>query len=179
MDKIQGRQRGTSATHGDAEVTTLPARRGARQIAGAMLAEAEPWPLNGACPVRDVLDRVGDTWSVLIVLRLGLGTLRFRELLRAVEGISQRMLTVTLRALEREGLVERRVYDTRPVSVDYRLTPLGESLLEPIEQVAQWAVRNESAVRTARERFDQAQAAAVAPEPGRHVHRVGGARAKS
>lgn len=109
---------------------------------------------SGACPVRDLLDRVGDKWSVLVVLRLSRGDERFRALLRAIDGISQRMLTVTLRGLERDGLVHREVFDTRPPSVSYGLTPLGHSLIGPIAALAAWAVENEGAVREAQESFD-------------------------
>lgn len=118
---------------------------------------ANDWMANdfsGACPVRDVLDRVGDKWSVLVVLRLGRRKERFRSLLRSVAGISQRMLTVTLRGLERDGLVSRQVFDTRPPSVEYSLTPLGDILLDHIGALAAWAVENQSAIRTARSDFD-------------------------
>ena len=109
----------------------------------------------GPCPVRDVLDRVGDRWSVLVVLRLSAGATRFRVLLRSVEGISQRMLTVTLRALERDGLVHRQVFDTRPPSVEYSLTKLGESLLEPLSLLAEWAMDNHDQVLNSRKTFDR------------------------
>ena len=105
--------------------------------------------------IRDVLDRIGDKWTVLVVLRLGRRKERFRSLLRAVDGISQRMLTVTLRALERDGLVHRQVFDTRPPSVEYSLTPLGRSLLGTIDALARWAVDNEASVNAARVDFDQ------------------------
>jgi DNA-binding HxlR family transcriptional regulator len=108
----------------------------------------------GACPVRDVLDRVGDKWSVLIVLRLSHGDARFRALLRAVDGVSQRMLTQTLRGLERDGLVWRRVYDTRPPAVEYGLTDMGRSLIDPIAALAAWAVENESRIRAAQSAYD-------------------------
>ncbi|WP_422053017.1 winged helix-turn-helix transcriptional regulator [Shimia sp.] len=112
----------------------------------------DAWVANdfsGTCPVRDVLDRVGDKWSVLVVLRLGRGPERFRALLRAVAGISQRMLTVTLRGLERDGLVHREVFDTRPPSVEYSLTPLGHSLLGHITGLANWAVEHEADISQA------------------------------
>lgn len=112
----------------------------------------DAWVANdfsGTCPVRDVLDRVGDKWSVLVVLRLGRGPERFRALLRAVSGISQRMLTVTLRGLERDGLVHREVFDTRPPSVEYSLTPLGHSLLGHITGLANWAVEHEADISQA------------------------------
>jgi len=109
---------------------------------------------SGTCMVRDILDRIGDKWSVLIILRLGMQPTRFRALLRAVEGISQRMLTVSLRGLERDGLVRREVFDTRPPSVQYSLTPLGGSLLVHIEALAGWAVGNEDEIKTAQSVFD-------------------------
>ena len=109
----------------------------------------------GACPVRGLLDRVGDTWSVLIVLNLGAGKRRFSELRRNVAGISQRMLTQTLRALERDGLVKRTVYPTNPPAVEYELTDLGGSLLAPISALTEWAVANQSAIETARAGFDK------------------------
>lgn len=104
--------------------------------------------------MRDVLDRIGDKWSVLIVLRLSHGEQRFRALLRTVDGISQRMLTQTLRGLERDGLVWRRVYDTRPPAVEYGLSELGRSLIEPISTLAAWAVENESYIRDAQNAYD-------------------------
>lgn len=119
-------------------------------------AQDDDWMLNdysGACPVRDVLDRIGDKWSVLVVLRLGRKAERFRALMRSVEGISQRMLTVTLRGLERDGLVNREVFDTRPPAVEYSLTPMGRSLLSHIAALADWAIENEAAIRTAQHRF--------------------------
>ena len=110
---------------------------------------------SGACPVRDILDRVGDKWSVLVILRLGQRTERFRALMRAVEGISQRMLTVTLRGLERDGLVHREVFDTRPPSVEYSLTPLGRSLLSHISALANWSIENAEQVNAARDVYDR------------------------
>lgn len=115
--------------------------------------QIEDWLANhysGACPVRDILSRAGDKWSVLIVLRLGLSSQRFRALQRDVEGISQRMLTVTLRSLERDGLVRLEVFDTRPPSVEYSLTDLGFSLVGPIGALAHWALDNRLAIEAAR-----------------------------
>jgi len=108
---------------------------------------------SGVCPVRDLLDRIGDKWSVMVVLRLGRRTERFRALLRAVDGISQRMLTVTLRGLERDGLVHREVFDTRPPSVAYSLTPLGASLMVHISALANWAMENETEVKAAQSAY--------------------------
>jgi DNA-binding HxlR family transcriptional regulator len=104
--------------------------------------------------IGDVLARVGDKWSVLVVTRLGEGPLRFNELRRAIGGISQRMLTLTLRGLERDGLVTRTAYPTIPPRVDYALTPLGRDLLEPVSALGAWALRNQAKIAKARERFD-------------------------
>jgi DNA-binding HxlR family transcriptional regulator len=112
---------------------------------------------------RDVLKLVGDKWSVLIVAMLGDGPRRFSELRRAIEGISQRMLTLTLRGLERDGLVTRTVFPTIPPRVDYELTKLGLTLLEPIGALAQWAQDNRAAITAARERFDRAAARRLRP----------------
>ena len=112
---------------------------------------------TGACPVRDLLDRIGDTWSVLIVLQLGQGPRRFSQLKRAVGGISQRMLTQTLRQLERDGLLSRTVYPSSPPAVEYRLTVLGDSLLGPLRELATWAFDHEKAIHLARGMFDRQQ----------------------
>src|ERR1700722_17499382 len=104
--------------------------------------------------VSDVLARIGDKWSVLAVTRLGNGPLRFNELRRAIGGISQRMLTLTLRGLERDGLITRTVFPTVPARVDYALTPLGRDLLDPVSALGAWAIRNQAKIAVARERFD-------------------------
>jgi DNA-binding HxlR family transcriptional regulator len=110
------------------------------------------------CPaVREVLHRVGDKWSVQIVALLGDGAMRFSELRRAIEGISQRMLTLTLRGLERDGLVTRTVFPEIPPRVDYELTRLGKTLLEPISALADWAEAYRTSIQEARERFDTRQ----------------------
>jgi DNA-binding HxlR family transcriptional regulator len=106
------------------------------------------------CPVREVLDRVGDKWSVQVVGVLGRGTHRFRELQRAVDGISQRMLTRTLRGLERDGLVTRTVYPTVPPRVDYALTDLGHSLLGSVLGLERWANAHRGDIVAARARYD-------------------------
>lgn len=112
-------------------------------------------PQHDSClAAREILNRVGDKWSVYIVATLGQGTRRFSELRRSIEGISQRMLTLTLRGLERDGLVTRTVYATIPPRVDYALTPLGRTLLEPVAALAAWAGEHKSEIRRARERFD-------------------------
>jgi DNA-binding HxlR family transcriptional regulator len=104
--------------------------------------------------VSEVLARVGDKWTVLVVGELGAGPKRFNEIRRALGSISQRMLTLTLRALERDGLVTRTVYPTIPPRVDYALTDLGRSLLEPVSTLGTWARRNHAAIQDARRRFD-------------------------
>jgi DNA-binding HxlR family transcriptional regulator len=111
---------------------------------------------RNACPaVREVLNRVGDKWSVLIVALLGDGPKRFNELRRTIDGISQRMLTLTLRGLERDGLISRSVEATIPPRVDYALTPLGCTLLDPIMSLASWAEHNRETIQAARDRYDR------------------------
>jgi DNA-binding HxlR family transcriptional regulator len=108
-----------------------------------------------ACPaVREVLNRVGDKWSVQIVALLGGGAMRFSELRRAIEGISQRMLTLTLRGLERDGLIARTVFPEIPPRVEYELTRLGQTLLEPIQGLADWADSYRTSIQEARIKFD-------------------------
>ena len=104
--------------------------------------------------VSEVLARVGDKWTVLVIWTLGSGPKRFNELRRALGSISQRMLTLTLRGLERDGLVSRTVFPTIPPRVDYDLTELGRSLLEPVSELGQWARQNRDTILTARARFD-------------------------
>ena len=119
--------------------------------------EYQQWEKAGykvPCAVRNTLDRLGDKWSVLVVLRLGAGPVRFLALLRSVEGISQRMLTVTLRSLERDGLVSRKVYDTRPPSVEYSLTERGMTLLYPIKVLVDWSYEHTDAIEQSHEEFD-------------------------
>ncbi|HKA74509.1 MAG TPA: helix-turn-helix domain-containing protein [Xanthobacteraceae bacterium] len=111
--------------------------------------------------VSEVLARVGDKWTVLVVSALGDGPKRFNELRRALGSISQRMLTLTLRALERDGLVTRTVFPTIPPRVDYELTKLGRSLLDPVSELGLWARRNRAAIAEARQRFDAAAGARV------------------
>lgn len=112
-----------------------------------------------ACPVRDVLDQIGDKWSTLIVIVLAEKPYRFGQLRRAVPDISQRMLTQTLRDLARDGLISRHVFPTQPPSVEYRLTPLGQSLMTPLDALIRWADANHAAIRAARAAYDEAAAA--------------------
>ncbi len=116
------------------------------------------------CPVRDVLDHVGDKWSTLMMIALAEAPLRFSALQRAVPDISKRMLTHTLRSLERDGLILRQVFPTKPPSVEYSLTPLGRSLLDPIELLIDWAERSHAAIRMARARFDAEAPRKTRPE---------------
>ncbi|GAA2823820.1 HxlR family transcriptional regulator [Aminobacter aminovorans] len=106
------------------------------------------------CPIREVLDRVGDTWSILVIINLQAQPVRFNALKRSIEGISQRMLTVTLRSLERDGLVTRTVRPTTPPEVEYGLTELGQSIAVPIASLGNWAASNRDRMRQAREAFD-------------------------
>ena len=110
---------------------------------------------GGNCEAREILALVGDKWSVYVVAMLADGARRFSELRRTIDGISQRMLTLTLRGLEREGLVTRTVHPTVPPSVEYALTPLGRTLIPPIMTLVQWAEKNRARIRQAREKFDR------------------------
>lgn len=112
--------------------------------------------------LRQLLDRVGDTWSLLAVTALREKSLRFNQLGRALGGVSPRMLTRTLRSLERDGLVSRTVYPTVPPQVDYALTPLGRSLLGPVDGLFQWAREHQSAMDHARAAFDSQQQSGAA-----------------
>lgn len=114
--------------------------------------------LDPNCPSRLVLDRVAEKWTGLVVLALGGGTLRFGELRERIGGVAPKVLTQTLRSLERDGLVTRTVYAEVPPRVEYALTPLGRSLGEPLAAVQEWAERNVSRVLAARERADAAPA---------------------
>lgn len=109
----------------------------------------------GRCErVAPVLARIGDKWAVLVVILLADGPVRFNELKRRIGVISQRMLTFTLRALERDGLVTRTVYASVPPKVEYALTPLGVSLLDPISHLSRWAIDHADEMDAAREAFD-------------------------
>ncbi len=116
-----------------------------------MTSHAPPWnPYSANCPTRLVLDRVADKWSVLVLGLLGDGPVRFNGLRRRIEGISQKMLTQTLKNLEADGLVTRTVFPTVPVTVEYALTPLGESLAPALDGLRRWAEENIGAVLEAR-----------------------------
>lgn len=102
----------------------------------------------------NILDRVGNKWTVMVVGMLSGGPMRFNALQRAIAGVSHRMLTLTLRGLERDGLVRRTAFETVPPRVDYELTPLGHSLRQPLEVLAEWVRENQTAVEQARIAFD-------------------------
>ncbi|WPZ07908.1 winged helix-turn-helix transcriptional regulator [Pelagerythrobacter marinus] len=108
--------------------------------------------------MNDVLARVGDKWSMQVVMTLADGPVRFNALRRAIDGISQRMLTRTLRALERDGLVVRAVTPSVPPRVDYSLTELGRSLREPVRSLGAWAIAHRAAIEAARADFDRREA---------------------
>lgn len=112
---------------------------------------------DGGCPTRQVLDCIADKWRVLIIRRLADGTLRFAQLRRAVDGISQKVLTKTLRELERDGIVSRRIYASVPPKVEYSLTPLGRSLCGLVEGICHWAEANIEQVQTARKSYAKMQ----------------------
>ena len=108
------------------------------------------------CPIRDVMDKISGKWSLLLMLELQQGAKRFGALRRGVPDISQRMLTQTLRDLQRDGYVNRTVFPTQPPSVEYALTELGMSLMDSIQQLVDWSVRNHAVIRDARLQFDEA-----------------------
>ena len=112
--------------------------------------------------VNDILSTIGDKWTVLIVVTLSKGPMRFNELRRAVDGISQRMLTLTLRGLERDGFATRTVFPTVPPRVDYALTELGKTLIAPLTAIGTWAIAHREAVADARANFDGAKASTPA-----------------
>jgi DNA-binding HxlR family transcriptional regulator len=114
-----------------------------------------------ACPVRNVLDRIGDKWTMLTLVALAPAPRRFSELHRIMPDISKRMLTQTLRSLERDGLATRHVFPTKPPSVEYRLSALGASVLGPLAGLVEWAEQNYPAIREARSEFDATAAVAA------------------
>ncbi len=122
------------------------------------------------CPTRLVLDRLADKWALLILDRLQGGPQRFNALKRDIQRITQKVLTQTLRKLERDGLVSREVFATVPVTVEYALTPLGETLTQTVAALTHWAERNMDAVLAAQAAFDTAALEAARAQPG--VHRL-------
>jgi DNA-binding HxlR family transcriptional regulator len=139
------------------DVTTLPAAPVDGVELFARIEKDGVHSVTESCrPITEILARVGDKWSVMIVRLLGFGPKRFSEIKRAINGISQRMLTLTLRGLERDGLVTRTVTPSVPPRVDYELTPLGHSLFAPIDALGAWAFANRHEIESARARFDAA-----------------------
>ncbi len=126
--------------------------------------ETAPGTVSASCRVRGVLDRVGDKWAIYVVDRLGCGPRRFTELHRGIDGITARMLTVTLRGLERDGIVTRTVHAAVPPRVDYELTPLGQTLLSAIGQLITWADTYLPEIEAARAAYDGTAAEATCPE---------------
>ena len=114
-------------------------------------------PYDANCPTRRILDRIGDRWTVLIIGALGDGDARFSELRRRIEGISQKMLTQTLRGLERDGLVSRTVYPEVPVRVEYSLTNAGRTLLEPLSALQTWAIEHLGDVSASQDAYDRVE----------------------
>lgn len=110
---------------------------------------------NAQCPSRQVLDLIADKWTAIIIYRLSKGTRRYSQLQREIGGISQKMLTQTLRRLERDGIVSRLVYPVVPPMVEYSLTPLGETLIEPLCQLCKWAETHIPEVEIARDRYER------------------------
>lgn len=114
-----------------------------------------PDPFNAQCPTRRVLDRIGDSWAVLILIALGDGTLRFNALRRRIDNISQKMLSQTLKSLERDGLIRREVFATVPVTVEYSLPELGRTLAATVDSLRLWAEANIGAVEEAQRLYDR------------------------
>ena len=123
---------------------------------GHLLETTPSWNVfDSHCPTRQVLDLIADKWTVLIIRRLAEGTLRFAQLRRSVDGISQKVLTNILRSLERDGIVTRRIYASVPPKVEYSLTTLGRSLCNLVEGICGWAEANIEQVLAARELYSQ------------------------
>lgn len=141
-------QEGTSTSPGSSEVTDCDCNTDPFQ-----------WDAREDCDVRQILDRIADKWSLLVISLLERGTMRFNELRRQIDGISQRMLTVTLRNLERDGLINRTVYAEVPPRVEYQLTALGCTLLDTIQHLVQWTETHQAEIAQARARFDHVEQA--------------------
>ena len=121
-----------------------------------------PDAFDAQCPTRRVLDRIGDKWAVLILISLDEGTLRFNALRRRIDSISQKMLSQTLKSLERDGLVRREVFATVPVTVEYSLTDLGHNLAGTVHQLTLWAEANIAAIEAAQQRYDRGEGTGTA-----------------
>ena len=137
-------EEGTSTSPGSSEVT----------VAETDCWDAFQWDTREGCEVRQILDRIADKWSLLVISLLEERTMRFNELRREIDGISQRMLTVTLRQLERDGLVCRTVYPVVPPRVEYCLSPLGTTLLGTIQALVVWTEKHQPGDRSGQGEFD-------------------------
>jgi DNA-binding HxlR family transcriptional regulator len=124
--------------------------------------DAFQWDAREDCEVRQILDRIADKWSLLVIALLDRRRLRFTELRREIDGVSQRMLTVTLRQLERDGLVRRTVHPVVPPRVEYELTPLGTTLHETIQSLVTWTEAHQNEIAAARSEYDRREAAEAA-----------------
>jgi DNA-binding HxlR family transcriptional regulator len=130
-----------------------------------LLETTPPWNVfDSHCPTRQVLDLIADKWTVLVIRRLSDGTLRFAQLRRSVDGISQKVLTNILRGLERDGIVTRRIYASVPPKVEYSLTSLGRSLCGLVEGICGWAEANIEHVQAAREVYDRTPQEIATPQ---------------
>jgi DNA-binding HxlR family transcriptional regulator len=123
-------------------------------------------------PATEILQRVGDKWTIFVIMSLWDGSRRFSELRREIPAISQRMLTLTLRGLERDGLVKRTVTPTNPPRVDYELTKLGRSLGESVRALGQWAIDNQRAIEAARTKYDAQRRPSPVLKPARASQRL-------
>ncbi|MFE2771356.1 winged helix-turn-helix transcriptional regulator [Microbacterium resistens] len=143
-------QEGTSAYPGSLEVPAPTECRDDR--------DPFQWDAREDCEVRQILDRIADKWSLLVIALLDAKSMRFGELGREIAGISKRMLTVTLRNLERDGLVHRTIYPEVPPRVEYRLTTMGRTLHDTVQSLVVWTEEHQDRIARAREEFDRAQA---------------------
>lgn len=119
------------------------------------------WDAREDCEVRQILDRIADKWSLLVIALLEAKAMRFGELGREIDGVSKRMLTVTLRNLERDGLVHRTIYPEVPLRVEYRLTAMGATLHQTVQSLVMWTEEHQQQIAAARETFDRAQSAEI------------------
>ncbi|MDP4500343.1 winged helix-turn-helix transcriptional regulator [Nonomuraea turcica] len=119
--------------------------------------DVRQWDTREDCEVRQILDRIADKWSLLVIALLDCQSLRFSQLRREIDGVSQRMLSVTLRHLERDGLVSRKVHPVVPPRVDYALTPLGRTLHQTIKSLVTWTEEHQAEIASARAEYDARQ----------------------
>ncbi|MFE6735760.1 winged helix-turn-helix transcriptional regulator [Microbacterium sp. NPDC057650] len=148
-------QEGTSTFPSSLEVPT-PAARDCVEVGDPF-----QWDVREDCEVRQILDRIADKWSLLVIALLDTRSMRFGELGREIHGVSKRMLTVTLRNLERDGLVHRTIYAEVPPRVEYRLTTMGSTLHRTVQTLVDWTEEHQDQIAYARESFDRAQTAEV------------------